>query len=737
MSLVKKIFPVIEMTCAACAVSVESIVAGQAGVTTASVNFADQSLLVDYDSDTISPLAIRQAVQSIGYDLILSKDNASEKQEELQQAHFRQLRIDTIGAGILAFPVFIIGMFFMHMPAGNWIMMALSTPVVFFFGRRFFIHAWKQTRHRKANMDTLVALSTGIAFVFSAFNTVYPQFWESRGLEPHVYFEAAAVIIFFILLGKMLEERAKANTSSAIKKLMGLQPNTVTRIRPDGQLEEAPIGQVQAGDRLLVKPGAKIPVDGQVKNGESYVDESMLSGEPLAVLKNAGAPVFAGTINQKGSFEFVAEKIGAETLLAQIIQAVQAAQGSKAPVQRLVDKIAGIFVPVVLLISVVTFVVWMVLGGENALTHALLTSITVLVIACPCALGLATPTAIIAGVGRGAELGILVKDAESLERAHQVTTVVFDKTGTLTAGKPQLTDQHWWTDRPADFEKIIYALESRSEHPLASALAEAFQTSADTTIKVSEFESITGAGVSARIDQDKFHIGNRTLMERQAVQVPEPAIQLASEWQKAARTVVFFAKEKKLLALLSIQDPLKSSSREAIRALQQAGIELHMLSGDNPDTVAAVGKELGISNSKGALLPADKSAFIKTLQAQGQVVAMVGDGINDAEAMAQADVSIAMGKGSDIALETAKMALLSSDLMLLPKALRLSKKTVATIRQNLFWAFIYNLIGIPVAAGILYPFTGFLLNPMLAGAAMALSSVSVVGNSLLLRKIKF
>lgn len=734
MSLAKKSFPVLEMSCAACAVSVESIVATQPGVSNASVNYADQTLLVEYDTAKTSPDLLQQAVQSIGYDLIIAEENAAEEQQAQHQAYYREILRDTIGAAVLALPVFVLGMFFHSWPPAKWISLALAAPVVFWFGRRFFLHAWKQAQHGKANMDTLVALSTGIAFLFSTFNTLYPQFWLSRGLEPHVYFEAAAVVVFFILLGKLLEEQAKANTSSAIKKLMGLQPNTVIRIKADGSMEELALALVKPNDRLLVKPGEKIPVDGTVIQGESYVDESMLSGEPIPVLKNKGTPVFAGTLNQKGSLEFVAEKVGAATLLAQIIRAVKEAQGSKAPVQKLVDKIAGIFVPVVLGIAAITFLLWFFLGGENALTHALLASVTVLVIACPCALGLATPTAIIAGVGRGAEQGILVKDAQSLESAHRVTAVVLDKTGTLTEGKPRVSDQHWWTTEHGEEAQILFAIESRSEHPLALAVADAYRDLSDPAVVVSDFQSQTGSGVTARVSGRQFYIGNRNWMDQNSVQIPTDAQQLAEQWQSEARTVVFFAEAKKLLALLSIHDPLKNGSAKTVETLQKEGKKVVLLSGDDPKTAAAVARQVGISDAHGGLLPADKSRFIRSLQSEGQIVAMVGDGINDAEAMAQADVSIAMGKGSDIALETAKMALLSSDLVHLPKAFHLSQKTIATIRQNLFWAFIYNVIGIPIAAGILYPVNGFLLNPMVAGAAMALSSVSVVSNSLRLRK---
>ena len=438
---IRQTFPVTGMTCAGCASSVESILNHTEGVAKANVNFANSSVLVEYDK-VLSPADLQNALRSVGYDLIVDAEDPQQAQQELQQQHYREVKRRTIGAALLTLPVFILGMFVMDWMPGRWISLALSIPVLFWFGRNFFVNAWKQARHGKANMDTLVALSTGVAFLFSLFNTVFPEFWLQRGLEPHVYYEAATVIITFISLGKLLEERAKSNTSSAIKKLMGLQPKTLKVIR-DGQEAEMPIASVQVGDTIVVRPGEKIPVDGKVSEGSSYVDESMITGEPVPTEKTTGEKVFAGTVNQKGSFRFVAEKVGSQTLLSHIIKQVQEAQGSKAPVQKLVDKIAGIFVPVVLGLAVLTFLVWLLVGGEDAFTHALLTAISVLVIACPCALGLATPTAIMVGVGRGAENNILIKDAESLELGYQVNAVVLDKTGTITEGKPVVTDMRW------------------------------------------------------------------------------------------------------------------------------------------------------------------------------------------------------------------------------------------------------------------------------------------------------
>lgn len=733
----KETFPVLEMTCAACAISVESMLKSVEGVKDAGVNFANQDAWVEYDPAISTPEIFQNTIRSIGYDIVIEKENQQEVKEAAQLQHYKAIKERTIWSSILSLPVVIIGMFFMDMPYANWIMMALATPVVFYFGRNFFINAWKQARHKKANMDTLVALSTGIAWLFSAFNTIYPEFWRARGLHAHVYFEAAAVVIAFISLGKMLEEKAKSNTSSAIKKLMGLQPKTVTLISADDTTQEIPVTQVKPGNLLLVRPGEKIPVDGTVSKGESFVDESMITGEPMPVEKRSCEKVYAGTINQKGSFQFEAEKVGADTLLAQIIKMVQEAQGSKAPVQKLVDKIAGIFVPIVVGIAILTFVTWMVLGGENAFTHALLTAVTVLVIACPCALGLATPTAIMVGVGKGAENNILIKDAESLELAYKVNTVVLDKTGTITEGKPQVTDIIFSNDAPInELKPILLAIEAQSEHPLAEAVVQYLKQESVKAVAISKIESVTGKGIQANYNGKNYLVGNEKLLSEWRVTIDNNLAARVAELQKQAKTVISFAENDRVVAVIAIADKIKPTSKVAIGELQKKGIDVFMLTGDNYQTASAIANETGLKQFKAEMLPSDKAAFIKELQKQGKIVAMVGDGINDSHALAQADVSIAMGKGSDIAMDVAKMTLITSDLNSIPKALKLSGNTINTIRQNLFWAFIYNLIGIPIAAGILYPVNGFLLDPMIAGAAMALSSVSVVGNSLRLKMSK-
>ncbi|QNF31285.1 copper-translocating P-type ATPase (plasmid) [Adhaeribacter swui] len=730
--------PVTGMTCAACAISAESIVASTPGVSQANVNFATQTLQVTYNPKQVKVTDMQKALQSIGYDLIIDTENAQEKQEEAQQTHFQALKKKTLLAGLLTLPVVIIGMFFMDLPYGNWIMMALTAPVLFYFGRNFFVNAFRQARHGRANMDTLVALSTGTAFVFSVFNTLYPEFWHARGLHPHVYFEASAVVIVFILLGKLLEERAKSNTSSAIKKLIGLQPKTVWLV--EGNTErEVPVSTIQTGNILLVRAGEKVPVDGEVSSGNSFVDESMISGEPVPVSKQIGDKVFAGTINQKGSFRFRAEKVGSETLLAQIIKLVQDAQGSKAPVQKLVDKIAGIFVPVVFVLALLSLVTWLVLGGNNGLTQGLLAFVTVLVIACPCALGLATPTAIMVGVGKGAEQGILIKDAESLEQAYRLNAIILDKTGTITEGKPVVTDLVWSDEarfRQNELKAALFSMEQQSEHPLAEAVVRYLRDEVSSAVSLDSFESVTGNGIKASWQGWTYQVGSPKYIHSQKITLPAELSSLADTWTDAAKTVIYFTEKSKVVAILAIADKVKETSAKAIQVLQQRGIEVYMLTGDNARTAASVARQVGISHFQAEVMPSDKANFVKKLQNEGKIVGMVGDGINDSQALAQANVSIAMGKGSDIAIDVAKMTLITSDLQLLPKALKLSRLTVNAIRQNLFWAFIYNLIGIPIAAGVLYPLYGFLLDPMIAGAAMALSSVSVVANSLRLKAKK-
>ncbi len=733
--LIQETFPVLGMSCAACAARVDKTLNRQTGVSHAAVNYASATATLTYDPCCCTPESLQQAVREAGYDLLIG--HSAHEEDEVEEAHrrkYRTLKSRTTWAIVLALPVAVIGMFFMHMPYANLLMFLLSAPVVFWLGRGFFINAWKQLRHRSANMDTLVAVSTGIAWLFSVFNMLFPQYWLSKGIEPHVYFEASAVIIAFILLGRLLEERAKGRTSAAIRKLMGLQDKTVTVLQDD-KPTQIPVEQVQPGYLVIVKPGERIAVDGVVTEGESYVDESMLNGEPLPASKRPGSHVFAGTLNGKGSLRFRAEKVGSDTLLAGIIRLVSEAQGSKAPVQKLVDKVAGIFVPVILCIALLSFGTWLLLDGENGFTHGLLAMVTVLVIACPCALGLATPTAIMVGIGKGAENGILVKDAESLETGCRIDTVVLDKTGTLTEGHPVVSDLSTAGEELEDEHRALFcSMERLSGHPLADAITAYWKEA--PFVEPEDFENLPGRGVKARYKGRTYYMGTQELLQEQNINISNKLETEAARLTAEAKTVVWLADEDRASGVLAISDRMRATSPQVVQELRRMGIEVHMLTGDNPVTAREVARQAGIAHYKAGVLPGDKAAYVKELQQQGHKVAMVGDGINDSAALAQADLSIAMGSGSDIAMDTAKMTLISSDLSRLPAAFRLSNITVRTIRQNLFWAFFYNLIGVPVAAGVLYPVWGFLLNPMIAGAAMAFSSVSVVTNSLRLRNKK-
>lgn len=730
-----KVLPVLEMSCAVCAGNVESTVQALSGVEKASVNFAAGTLTVTYNPSVITLEVMQAAVQAAGYDLIVEAEDPVAMQEEKARMHYKILRRNTIGAWTLSIPLALLGMVFMHVPFGNWIMMVLALAIMIFFGRSFYVNGVRHALKGKANMDTLVALSTSIAFLFSLFNTLCPGFWLGKGLEPHVYYEASGVIIAFVLLGKLMEERAKNSTSSAIKGLMGLQPKTA-RLVTDGREEEVPISNLQVGNVVSVRPGEKIPVDGTLLQGSSSVDESMLSGEPIPVEKNAGDRVLAGTINQKGAFTMEATSVGGTTVLAQIVQMVQSAQGSKAPVQRIVDKISGIFVPVVVLLSFLTFVCWLVIGGESYFSYALLSAVSVLVIACPCALGLATPTALMVGMGKGAEQHILIKDAFALENLCKVDTVVLDKTGTLTEGVPVVTDSYWISDDNIRYLDVLYTAEQKSEHPLASAILCWLEESGAKVCEAENFESLTGRGVRIQVEGVTYWAGSQGLLDIFQAGIPEKVRKQIGQWQEDGQSVVFYGQETRLLAVLAISDRIKPTSAEAVKELKKQGIEVHLLTGDGVRTAERVAATLDIGYYKAEVMPNDKEEYIISLQQQGKKVAMVGDGINDSQALARADVSIAMGKGTDIAMDVAMVTLITSDLLLLPSAIRLSKQTVRLIYQNLFWAFIYNVIGIPLAAGVLFPINGLLLNPMLASAAMAFSSVSVVLNSLRLKFMK-
>ncbi|GGF33738.1 heavy metal translocating P-type ATPase [Echinicola rosea] len=723
-------WPVTGMTCAGCANTVEKTLNNQMGVKKASVNFANHTALVELEENT-DPTLLQKSVRDAGYDLLIERE---QDPEVLQQKAYQKLRKNTLAAGILVFPVFVIGMFLSAIPYANMIMWLLTTPVLFVFGRQFFTNALRQAKHGAANMDTLVAISTGIAYLYSTFNTFFPAWLAQRGIEPHVYFEAAGVIIFLILLGRMLESGAKTGTTEALKKLMGLQPSEVTILINDQELTKK-TSEVAPGEMVLVKPGQKIPLDGKITDGNSFVDESMLTGEPLPAEKKTGAKVFAGTINQQGSFVFTVEQAGQETVLSQIIQKIKEAQGSKAPVQGLVDKITAVFVPVVIAIALLSLLVWGFSGAENPWLHGMLAFITVLVIACPCALGLATPTAIMAGIGKGASLGMLIKDAESLQAGQAVDTIILDKTGTITSGKPEVKAILFSPDISSQEKErqVLLAMEAKSEHPLAIAVTQ-YLRGDDKKAPIDQFQSHTGNGITAIFEGTAYAIGKKGWLLEKGYK-PDPSLTEAEEnGLSNGEIVIHMAKRDRIIAVIRITDQLKPGSQHAISDLQEMGLDVHMLTGDQEKTAAIIAKAVNIKHYKAGLLPSEKADHIRALQAAGHKVAMIGDGINDSEALAIADLSIAMGKGTDIAMNVAKVTLIHGDLRQVPEMLHLTKRTIKTIRQNLFWAFIYNIIGIPIAAGALYPTFGFLLNPMIAGAAMALSSVSVVTNSLRLKK---
>ena len=728
---IKNTYPVLGMSCASCAARVDKTLNGLPGVYQATVNYATAVAQVEYNPEICSDATLQSAVQDAGYDLLVDTgEDAADKAEEIRLTRYRKIKRRTMAALLLSLPIMVISMFFEDISSLKYVLWLLATPVVFGLGREFYINAWRQLKHGTSNMDTLVAVSTGIAYTFSVFNLLFPDFWFSRGIEPHIYFEAASVIIAFILLGRLLEERAKQNTSSAIKKLIGLQPKTVIII-VDSDERTVPITAVQKGDTILVKPGERIAVDGVVVTGESYVDESMLNGEPVPMHKQSGEKVFAGTINQKGTFRFIADKIGSDTMLAQIIRMVQDAQGSKAPVQKLVDRIARFFVPAIISISIIAFVAWIFLAPTNGFTNGLLAMVTVLIIACPCALGLATPTAIMVGIGKGAEKGILIKDAQSLEIAPKIDTIILDKTGTITAGHP-IVIESLWENGFEHSRKILYSLEKLSEHPLSDAVVNTLQN--EKEISIDKFENVPGKGVKGVVGSQTYYAGSLSLLNDNHITIASHLQELANKWTQEAKTLVWFADSTQAIAAIALTDEIKQTSAQAISQLQEMGVEVHMLTGDNAISAQAISRKVGINHYKAGVLPNEKAQFIKELQANGKKVGMVGDGINDSAALAQANLSIAMGQGSDIAVDTAMATILSSDLLKIPETIRLSQLTIKTIYQNLFWAFIYNLIGIPIAAGIFYSVNGFLLNPMWASAAMAFSSVSVVLNSLRLKR---
>ncbi|PCI31765.1 MAG: copper-translocating P-type ATPase [Flavobacteriaceae bacterium] len=734
-TLIKSSYKVAGMTCAACAISLESYLDFVDGIQKALVNYPNQSVYLEYDESLVNFELIKSKAKEISYTLISAEDEASgESFEALEKNRLKILRKKLVVATILSTPIFIISMFFMgSIPYENWILLGLSIPVLFWCGSEFFKIAYTKLKHKTTNMDTLVALSTGVAFIFSLFNTVYPEYFVEKGVVPHVYYESAVIIITLILLGRFLEEQAKGKTSSAIKNLMGLQPKEVRAIR-NGEEVTIILDDILLGEMIILKPGDKVPVDGKVKKGQSYIDESMITGEPIPVAKSKGDLVYSGTINQKGSLRIIAKKIGKETVLSQIIQLVEQAQATKPNIQKLADKIASIFVPMVISLAIITFTIWMFFGPEPTFTFAILSLITVLIIACPCALGLATPTALMVGIGKGAAQGILIKDAQTLETAYKTSVLILDKTGTITEGRPSVTDAVWFDPfKEQVLAPILLGLESQSEHPLASALV-TYLSSQDICPETTDtFESITGMGAKATLGNTNYLVGNEKLMDSNNIIIPSEITAQAAVLKATGKTVIFFSSADKIEAIFAITDSIKKNAKQAIADIQKLGIEVYMLTGDNEQTANIIAEQVGIKNVKANLMPSDKGYFVQELQEKGHIVTMVGDGINDSHALAQADVGIAMGSGTDIAMDSAGITLMSSDIGQLSKAMKLSKETMKTIRQNLFWAFIYNIVAIPVAAGILYPFNGFLLNPMIAGAAMSMSSISVLLNSLRLK----
>jgi len=734
----KSTFTVRGMTCASCVSAVERTLASQVGVMHVSVNLATQKATIEYDHTQVTPEMMQSSLHRIGYELEIQNLSSSSEDEALQMTtEKRKLlrkRLRMVIVFTLSMVIMYLSMMDMSSKATPYLVWGLSTIVLFVFGFPFYQKAFRLAASGQVTMDTLISLSTGIAYLFSVFNTIYPEFWETRGLEAHLYFDAATMILAFVMLGKYLEERATQQTTMAIKKLMALQPKTVVRILQDQTFETIPVAEVLSGDILLVKPGERIPVDGRVYTGHSYVDEHMLTGESLPIEKNPASLVYTGTINQQSVLHIVAEKVGSETVLSQMIRMVEEAQGSKAPIQRLVDKISAVFVPLVILIALVSFITWFLLGGTYGWVYGLLSMMTVLVIACPCALGLATPTALMVGIGKAAERGLLIKNAESLERAHRITDMVFDKTGTLTTGTIQV-GHSWWSDPSdqAEGEPILYAIERQSDHPLAKGMIRSIMVETDRIPKVSSLIELPGKGILAKVSEKTYWVGNRAMMEERKIYLSDNALALSQQWEEGGHSLVWFVEENELKAVYALMDQVSDRAALAIQALKDRAIKVHLISGDQQRVVSTVANKLNIEQYKYGVLPAEKSAYIRNIQQAGGVVAMIGDGINDSQALALADVSMAMGKGTDIAMEVSDITILSNDLTAIPYAITLSQRTYRTIKQNLFWAFVYNVVGLPIAAGMLYPLNGFLLNPMLASAAMALSSVSVVMNSLRLR----
>jgi Cu+-exporting ATPase len=727
------------MTCASCVTRVERSLRSVPGVQDVSVNLATAQAHVHL-SGAVPAETLIQTVLDTGYEARLLEEVREEAGYDPHRQEARELTRRFIIAAILTVPIFILAMAGMKitiLPAGvsAWVQLLLTIPLITIAGRSFYINAWKALRHATADMNTLVAVGTGAAFIYSAIATITPHSLPGSEHMPAVYFDTAAMIITLILMGRLLEARAKGRASQAIQKLMGLAPRTARVIR-DGVEEEIPLAEVQPGDVIRVRPGERLPVDGIVLEGRSSVDESMLTGEPIPAEKGPGDPVTGATLNAVGSFTFRATRVGKETVLAQIIRLVEQAQGSKAPVQRLADRIAAVFVPIVIGLAILTFVFWMALGPAPTFAHALNAFIAVLIIACPCALGLATPTAIMVGTGKGAEMGVLIKGGESLERIQRVDTVVLDKTGTITRGKPEITELEAAPGfMLSEVLRLAAAVEMLSEHPLAQAVISKARAMELEISPAVDFMAETGHGTVAVVENRRVQVGRRQWLQEQGVVFPE-SIPAVEEWESRGMTPLYVAVDGIPAGWMAASDPIKDDSALAIRDLKRLGLEIVMLTGDAQATAQAVAKVAGIERVVWGVLPTGKAEVIKQLQSEGRTVAMIGDGLNDAPALAQSDVGIALGTGTDVAIEAADITLVRGDLPSAVTALRLSRRTLRTIYQNFFWAFIYNVIGIPIAAGALYPFTGLLLSPVIAAGAMAFSSVSVVSNSLRLKRFR-